>query len=185
MDSRPGSIASNSQKGENEITKRNVKMVTAALPKQETESCPVAALAREVKILNESEEKLDLASISLAADAKRENDRLNSRLYDRRVLLQEQASHLLAKSGHGALFQVAMIRDAFDVIEDCLDQESSELRLAKDALKSIDRMAYSLLAFIETITDTKSDEIGVERWMPDRLNPHMQLAKAISGVMEG
>jgi len=47
------------------------------------------------------------------------------------------------------------------------------------------RMAYSLLAFIEASTGTKPDELGVELYMPEELNPHLQLAKAVSGTKEG
>jgi len=95
-----------------EMPKQAVHASPTDLPDSKMESCPVAALAQEIKILTEREEQLDIASVSLTGDAKCENDRLNDRLYDRRKLIEEQASHMLVKSGLGALYQVALIHDA-------------------------------------------------------------------------
>ncbi len=52
------------------MTERPVQAAPETLPKSKTETCPIAALAREVKILNEREEQLDLASRSLTGAAR-------------------------------------------------------------------------------------------------------------------
>jgi hypothetical protein len=167
------------------MTKRPVQAAHETSPKSKTETCPVAAAALEVKILTEREEQIEIASMSLTGGARCENDRLNERLYDRRKFVQEQASHLQAKSGLGALFQVIMIHEAAHDIFDNMERKGSEYGQAAKAFKRIDRMAYSLLTFIEASTGTKPDEAGAELYMPEDLNPHLQLAKALSGTKEG
>ncbi len=52
-------------------------------------------------------------------------------------------------------------------------------------MKLIDRIAYSLFAFIEASTGTKIDDVCRDFYMADRLNPYLQVSKALSGAKEG
>jgi len=167
------------------MPKKPLPAAATGLPTSETETCPVAALAREAAIISERENQLDVASLSLTGGAKCENKHLNERLYDRRHLLEEQASHMLAQSGLGALYQVALIHDAAHDLFDNMECKGLELWRARQAFNRIDHMAYSLLAFIEAATGAKSEDFGVENCMPAASNPHLQLAKAIDGEREG
>jgi hypothetical protein len=73
------------------------------------------------------------------------------------------------------------LKGAARALDDCNDdrQEVAEL------MKLIDRIAYSLFAFIEASTGTKIDDVCRDFYMADRLNPYLQVSKALSGAKEG
>jgi len=163
------------------MRKSTIQIEAAAIPKPESKPCPVAALAREAAIVIVREDTVDNESLRLANDAKRENHRMMQALYDQRKWLEEHASHLFATSGEGALFQLGILHSAARALDDCSDDQQEVAEL----MKLIDRIAYSLLAFIEASTGTKFDEICRDFYLPDRLNPYLQVSEAIGGMKEG
>ncbi len=162
------------------MPKQSVPAAGSGLPKDQTKSCPVAALAREVKALDKAYANLDAKSGQLAGAADTENDARMASLDDQRKFIEAQATHLLTQSGLGAIFQVQMILNNAETIESWVPEDKAAAKRCAEMLKGIRRMSYSLVAFIEATTGAKAEDTACDYYMPRDGNPHVCLASAMA-----
>jgi hypothetical protein len=160
------------------MPRKPLSAAASGLPKS-TEDCPVAVLAREFSRIVATERDLDEVYRHLDDAAKRVNRRREDLVIDRREFIEGHASHLIAKSGLGALFQLNLLLNA---IHDFRDLDLGPVEKEEHFLR-IDRIAYSLLDFITGGAGTDAG-FPLDFYMPDRLNPHVQLDKAINGMKD-
>jgi hypothetical protein len=163
------------------MPRKPVPAAASSLPKS-TEDCPVAVLAREFSRIVATESALAEAYLHLDTASKKSKIRqCENIVIDHREFIESHASHLIAKSGLGALFQLNLLLNA---IHDFRHFDLSQAGKEEHFLR-IDRIAYSLRDFIVASAGTDADGFPLDFYMTDELNPRLQLAKAISGEMEG
>jgi hypothetical protein len=141
---------------------------TIGLP--EDALCPVAVVAQQARVVVYS---MDGAMTSPSKSAG--NDMTQQRdtaLYHRLLGLQDYATHLETKTALGAMFQIHQILYLAERIESWVPEDSERAFACEADLKAIERMVYSLSAFIETTTGANPDDACGEYYMPRDGNPH-------------
>lgn len=147
--------------------------------------CPVAELARDAQANINADERAEAAEGELRddeADPYRKDDLEMQReaLWDSRENIQERASHLLAKSGAGAMFQLHLISSWANSLYSRTPDDCEQARESKELLKSIQRMLYSVQAYIEKVSGKNPDDACGEHYMPRRYNPHRLINEALA-----
>ncbi len=122
------------------------------------ENCPVAALASESRALFVAHETAELLS----------DDRVRELLWDRIEANALQASNLKAASQTGALYQIGLIAYFHSRVSDDLCRDEGRDNKASAA---IERMAYSVAAFLES-GGADLEQACADRYMPEDCNPH-------------
>ncbi len=162
------------------MPKQAVPAAGSGLPKDQTRSGPVAALAREVKALSDAHNRLDDQVPQLAGAAGKENVAKMTAIDDRRELIETQASHLLAQSGLGAILQIQLILNEAETMSSWVPAYSKGAKMCADRMKGIERMAYSLVSFIEATTGAHAEDASCDYYMSRDHNPHLRLASALA-----
>jgi hypothetical protein len=82
--------------------------------------------------------------------------------------LGDRATDLIAASAEGALYQLALVSSETDsFVADQLNEYE-----VRAAVRKIDRLLYSIRAFIEAQTGTPMEPAISDYFMSPRLNPH-------------
>ena len=142
---------------------------------QPLSDCPVETLGNEASQI--------LAALMAADDALLQDSRNAHAKHEEEgeILLQhlqgiaERATHLRAASPGGVLFQLALINDFADMLR----RDSSRTADTRNQLYSaIQRMLYSVIAWVEKNTAEKSGDV-CDYYLPPERNPHVVIERAL------
>ena len=142
--------------------------------------CPVAELARNAQANTDAFEHAELAVHGAAQDRKVDLGLQKEALVEDLRGIEERASHLLASSGAGAMFQLHLIASWADCINTWVPEHSDHARDCDEFMKGIRRMLYSAQAYIETVSAENPDDACGEYYMSRRLNPHRLIKEALA-----
>lgn len=147
--------------------------------------CPVAELAREAQAIYDAYTPIEVAEYQLTDEEDNHPQKIYLKLQtkalaDRQENTEERASHLLASSAVGAMFQLGLISYWAESIHEWVPADCEEGRRCKEWMKGIDRMLYSVQAYIQKVSGENPDEACGEAYLSRRLNPHRLINEALA-----
>ena len=142
--------------------------------------CPVAELARDAQANTDAYERAEMADHGAAHDRKVDLNLQREALIDGLAGIEERASHLLANSGAGAMFQLHLISSWADSIHSYVPENSERARECDEWMKGIRRVLCSVQAYIERVSAENPDDACGEYYMCRRLNPHRLINEALA-----
>jgi hypothetical protein len=143
--------------------------------------CRVAQLAQDAMAVIDAHGRAD--DLSRGTADKKENPVFDIQM---RVLtekldgIEKAASVFPATSGAGAMFHLALIKDAADLIESWVPEDSERKNECGEARKAVVRMCYSIQDYLGAITGAKPADACGEYFMGETYNPHRLIDEAIA-----
>jgi len=146
-------------------------MAAASLRTKLTD-CPVEALGREMAIRVDEHFAADEASVvsrqSNAVESVRHENAMKA-AQARIDVLEEAASHVLAASLPGALFQVMLARSSAEALHSWVDEKNREAKSEADELLAyIQRCLTSAMRVLESVSGVSRLELGGRYFGPER-----------------
>lgn len=143
-------------------------------------TCPVAALAREIKALTAAIDRNQEARGGLSAAARVPLEREERFLEDCRAALEEQATQVRACSAAGVLFQAALLGEAVDHAASYTpDRWSGEVA---EFMRRGDRLVHSIVAFVEREAGLRCEDVFGDWYLNRDLDPHAAVEKALAAT---
>ncbi|MCK8785240.1 hypothetical protein M0638_12675 [Roseomonas sp. NAR14] len=146
----------------------------APAPARPAKPCPVEALGREWKRLDDA--------VAGEWDAGNDDDPRHDR--DRRILLsrmlaaENETTWQRARTPLGALFQAMVTMSQVRKLEDLRNPEAEDD--AEKLVESIERLLQSLCAFLEDSFSVSRRDVGVQAFLDRDLDPHARMAAALA-----
>jgi len=134
--------------------------------------CPAEAIGREMAVRVDEHLAADEASVS-----SRQSDTAESLRHENAIkaaqaridVLEEAASHVLATSLPGALFQVMLARSSVEALHSWVDEKNREAKSAADDLLAyIQRCLTSAMRVLESVSGVSRRELGGRYFGPER-----------------
>ena len=143
--------------------------------------CRVAQLAQDAKAVIDAHARADEQSRATAEEKEDFALDIQMRVLNERLDgLEKAAAVFPATSAIGAMFHLSLIKDAADVIESWVPENSERKNECDEARKAIVRMCYSVEDYIGAITGAKPADACAEYFMSEKHNPHRLIDAAIA-----
>ena len=146
----------------------------------EAQTCPVAAMGREVDALWTAFSANDRRVVKLKDGP--EHNRLvleNEHIVDRRDALEELAACTPASSLVGAMFQIMLARSSAEAVSSYVESKWSKTALGHG--RQVEACLYSVLRLLEEMSGVPAEEVGARHYMNREFNPHLALKAALAG----
>lgn len=141
-------------------------------------ACPVAALAREARLVTAALHRNEEAQVGRQPHARIPLEQENKLLEDCRTVIEDDASLRPATSAEGVLFQVALVLDAANVLESYGQEGFSRQNEAQ--MRRIGRLVHSIAAFVERGAGLRREEVFGDWYLSRELDPHATVEKALA-----
>lgn len=137
--------------------------------------CPVEELGSEARQILAALMAADDALLQDGPEAHAKHEEEGEILVRHLQGIAERATHLRAASPAGVLFQLALINDFADLLR----RDANRAADVSDQLHSaIQRMLYSIIAWIEENTGAKAGDV-CDYYLPPERNPHPVIERAL------
>jgi serine phosphatase RsbU (regulator of sigma subunit) len=163
------------------MSKNTISASATGLPEKLMSPCRVAQLAQDAVAITDAHARADAKQRD--SDDQNENNALDIQM---RVLtekldgIEKAAAVFPATNAIGAMFHLSLIKDAADLIESWVPEESERKNECDEARKAIVRMCYSIRDYIGAITGANPADAGGEYFMSEKYNPHRLIEEAMA-----
>ena len=145
---------------------------------QDTNTYPVAHVAKLLCEANTAYYRLDEEVVQAKGARERELERQFRAVTDRVYALEDAASLDRTSSAIGALLQVALANVEIERLVSLTDPD--ELRAAREHQRTITRLLYSVLTFLEESYGIRREEIGAHHYAGRDLDPYAAVEQALA-----
>lgn len=142
--------------------------------------CPVEQIGRLAARLSQAYDAADTFATKHRADVEETAaEAAKDHLYDRQTFLRDACAYECARSPLGAMYQLGAVDYWLDVIIELAGQEN--IREIEKLERRAHAALYSVLRYLEASSGQHRGAVGADHLMPDFLDPHSRVARALGG----